>query len=344
MNAARWPRIDATGERLLRVEPRGETLAHCTVGDLPGLLRAGDVVVVNDAATLPASLAATTDDGARVELRLASPPVDSVATAVLFGDGDWRSRTEDRPAPPAVAVGALLSMGEGLSAVVTEVSRVSPRLVTVRFAERGAALWQGLYRHGRAVQYSYAAGEYPLWNVQTPFAARPWAVEMPSAGRPLRWTVLEGLRAKGVALATITHAAGLSSTGDPRIDEVLPLPERYAVPRATVEAVWAARARGGRVIAVGTSVVRALEGCAEAHGGELVEGEGVTALRIGRGYRPRVVDGVLSGMHEPGSSHYALLTAFATTALLDAALAEAEGERYLAHEFGDSCLVLAEAA
>ena len=106
---------------------------------------------------------------------------------------------------------------------------------------------------------------------------------------PLRWSLLEALRRKGVALATLTHGAGLSNTGDPAIDAALPLPERYAVPQATVDAVAAARAAGGRVVAVGTTVVRALEGAAADGGGELRAGAGVTALKLGPGTRRHVV-------------------------------------------------------
>src|SRR5262249_17481681 len=144
---------------------------------------------------------------------------------------------------------------------------------------------------------------------------------------------------RGVRMATLTHAAGLSSIGDAEADAILPLPERYDIPSATVDAVEKTRASGGRVIAVGTTVVRALEGAA-AEG--LRPGEGLTGLRPGAGSRLRVVDGLLTGMHEPGTSHFALLTAFAPEELLLAAHRHAEAAGYLAHEFGDSALVLAD--
>src|SRR5262249_52962794 len=140
-------------------------------------------------------------------------------------------------------------------------------------------------------------------------ASRPWAMEMPSAGRPLTWELLVRLARAGVATATLTHAAGISSTGDAQLDRLLPLPERYERPAQTVERVTQTRARGGRVIAVGTSVVRALEGCVAERGG-LIAGPGVTAHRLELGSPLRVVDGLLTGMHEPTASHYALLQAF----------------------------------
>ncbi len=200
-------------------------------------------------------------------------------------------------------------------------------------------LWSALYRSGHPVQYAHAAAPLEIWHVQTPFASRPWAVEMPSACRPLTWALVTGLKRSGIGIVPLTHAAGLSSTGDPVIDALLPLPERFDLPEATVRAIRTARAAGKRIIAVGTTVVRALEGCAALHGGELVAGEAVTDLRIDSGFRPRVVDGVLTGLHDVGSSHRELLAAFAPEGLLAQALARADALGYLAHEFGDVCLV-----
>jgi S-adenosylmethionine:tRNA ribosyltransferase-isomerase len=136
----------------------------------------------------------------------------------------------------------------------------------------------------------------------------------------------------------VTHAAGLSSTGDPALDARLPLPERFEVAQATVDAVTETHARNGRVVAVGTTVVRALESA--ALGGPLRAQSGDTGLRIGPGFRARVVDGLLTGMHEPDSSHFALLAAFAPRELLAAAHRHAEAVGYLGHEFGDVALVL----
>lgn len=306
----------ATGPRDARVlVATGARLADATWDAVPDLV--GDaLVVVNDAATLPASLQATLR-GLPVELRLAAA---EPWRAVVFGAGDWRMRTEDRPAPPRVAVGDRL---EGVGATVVAVEH--PRLVTLRFDLDGDALWRALYRLGRPVQYSYAAADLPLWAVQTPYAGRPWAMEMPSAGRAIPWRVLQRLR-----VATLTHAAGLSSTGDAEVDAMLPLPERYDLPAATVDAIRSAP----RVIAVGTSVVRALEGNHAAHG-RLVAGEGITDLRLGDGFRPRVVDALVTGVHEPGTSHWELLRAFADPGRLREIRERAEAWGYLGHEFGD---------
>jgi len=336
-----WPRADRGQARLLHVDPRSGTLSDGSVAELPALLRTNDVLVVNDAATLPASLFGSTSEG-RVELRLLGPGVALERwPAVAFGAGDWRRRTEDRPAPPTLREGQAIEFGHGLWASVERVSPLSPRLLELRFNEDGAALWSLLYRVGRPVQYSHLAGPLSLWDVQTPFGARPWAVEMPSAGRPLGLALLGALRVKGVELAAITHAAGLSATGDPALDAALPLPERYEVTQATVTAIEQGRARRGRVVAVGTSVVRALEGAVQNGGGVLRAGEGVTELRLGPAAALHVVDGLLTGVHEPGSSHYELARAFAPAALLDSAHRFAEQNGYLGHEFGDYELLLA---
>ena len=145
------------------------------------------------------------------------------------------------------------------------------------------------------------------------------------------------LKARGIGFATLTHAAGLSSTGDATLDARLPLPEPYRIPAATLEAIRGARERGGRVVALGTTVARALEHAAQ--GGQLRAGEGVADQRIGPHSRLRVVQAIVSGTHEPGTSHYELLRAFAPDALLERAAAELEARGYRTHEFGDSVLI-----
>lgn len=345
MNPATMPRDDRGQTRLLVVDPASGRRADARALDLPAWLGPGDLLIVNDAATLPASLPARVvrdedvpRDSLDVEVRLTGLGA-ATWRVVLFGAGDWRTPTERRPAPPTLAVGDRLTFGPDLSATIVAVSPVSPRLVELAFDREGAALWAALYRAGRPVQYAYLEGPLALWSVQTVFAGRPWAAEMPSAGRPLDWETLLALRRRGVAVASLTHAAGLSSTGDAALDAALPLPERFEIPAATVAAIAAARARGGRVVAVGTTVVRALEGCVRGRG-ELVAGPGETDLVLGPGFEPRVVDGIVTGMHGPGESHFELLQVFAGAATLRAAFEHAAGAGYLAHEFGDAALIL----
>jgi len=327
--------------RLLVIDPlapASAALREARTPALPDFLAAGDLLIVNDAATVPASLHGRDDAGTEIEARLVAARGDDRFSAVLFGAGDWHQRTEDRPPPAVYPVGTPLQFG-ALAAEIAAHSSASPRLVELRFAAGGDALWAALYREGRPVQYSYLAHDLPLWAVQTVYAARPWAFEMPSAGRPLSWEILLALRRKGVRWASLTHAAGLSSTGDPAIDAALPLAERYDIPPATVHAVADAHARGGRVIAVGTTVVRALEGAAAKPGG-LHAGPGETDLIITPTFRPRVIDGILSGAHAAHESHFSLLAAFAGPELLAQAAAHAERAGFLTHELGDSMLVL----
>ena len=324
--------------RLLVLEGRSGRLHDRAVADLPELLAPGDLLVLNDAATLPASLHGRTASGEEIELRLAGPPTGDRWPAVLFGAGDWRTRTEDREPPPTMATGARLRFGE-LSAEVVSVALLSPRLVDVRFDRAGEALWRALYAVGRPVQYAHHDHDLALWSVQTAYAGRPWAVEMPSAGRPLGWRVLGTLRRRGVELAWLTHAAGLSATGDPVLDAALPLPEQYDIPERTVQAIARARAEGRRVLAVGTTVVRALEGAARQPGG-LHAGPGITPLVLDRHTRPLVVDGLITGIHAPGESHYRLLGAFAPGAALAAASHHAEAGGYRPHELGDLALII----
>ena len=337
MKPARAPRDVRSGGRLLHVDVAHERVDDRRPLQLPELLRPGDVLVLNDAATLPASLVGHAGSEP-LELRLLGRQPDGSWRAVAFGPGDWRTPTEQRPAPPRLGAGTSLQLGE-LSATIDEVSPLSARLWRVRFAEQGARFWSALYRSGRPVQYSYLARALQLWDVQTAYAAAPWAVEAPSAGYPLDAELLLRLRQRGIELASITHAAGLSATGDPALDAALPLEERSLLSVETVAAVQQARESGRRVVAVGTSVVRALEGRALEGGGVLRPGESSTTLILGPGYRRRVVDALLTGMHDPTESHYALLQAFAPRALLEHAQSRAEEWGYLGHEFGDACLI-----
>ena len=356
------------------VDPRARRFEIRRVRDLTQFVDRGDLLVLNDAATLPASLQGETSAGAPVEARLlwsqphsesesekresekresekrAVGPSDPAWRAVLLGPGDWQTRTEDRPAPPAVRAGDSISFGDGLEARVEAVDPASDRLIVLRFAATGDRFWSALYRAGRPVQYAHVAAPLALWHVQTPFASRPWSSEMPSAARPLAWELVLALRAKGARFAAVTHAAGLSASGDPRLDAALPLRESFEVPSATAEAVNATRASGGRVIAVGTSVVRALESAAARgargdRGPFPLEGgvSGETELRVDGAHRLLAVDALLTGMHDPGTSHDDLLHAFAPEELLRRAHVAASARGFVGHEFGDSMLIAAAA-
>jgi S-adenosylmethionine:tRNA ribosyltransferase-isomerase len=341
MIAATAPVQRAPDARLLVVAATGR-LTHAPRARLLDFLRPGDLVVANDAATIPASLHGVhAPTGETIEVRLAgrrSLAPDDVRefSAVVFGAGDFRVRTEDRPLPPLLAPGHRLVLGP----LTAHVERLldHPRFVALRFDGTPGAIWAGLARHGRPIQYAHLAGPLALWDVWTPIAGPPVAFEPPSAGFVLDWRLLAALPAHGVAFATLTLAAGISSTGDDELDRRLPLDEPYRIPPATAAAIRAARARGGRVVAIGTSVVRALEHASRDEG-RVRAGEGVATERIGAGTRLRCVDAIVSGTHEPGSSHHELLRAFADAATLAAADAALEARGYRTHEFGDSVMV-----
>jgi S-adenosylmethionine:tRNA ribosyltransferase-isomerase len=327
--------------RLLVVAADG-CIAHRPRDALAEALAPGDIVVANDAATWPASLTGThAATGAAIEVRLAarrSLAADDVHAfaAVVFGAGDHRTATERRPLPPPLDVGDALALGPLTARVVAVLGH--PRLLELRFDGDADAIRAGIARHGRPVQYAHVEAPLALWDVWTRIAGLPAAFEPPSAGFVLDWRMLDRFAARGIAFATLTHAAGLSSTGDPALDARLPLDEPYVIPAATVAAIAAARRRGGRVVALGTTVARALEHAGARRGG-LHAGSGIADNRIGAATRLALVDAIVSGTHEPGSSHHALLAAFvapATLARVDAAL-EASG--YRTHEFGDSVLI-----
>lgn len=331
MKAARSPRTDRNKIKLL-VVAAGE-MQDGLMGRLPEYLRPGDLLVVNDAATLPASLHGRDAQNQPVEIRLAAQLNERVWQAVLFGAGDWRIPTENRPAPPRVKTGEALTFAPDFSAVVLREHQLSGRLLELDFNHTGADLWRDIYRYGKPVQYSYMADELKLWSAQNVYGSRPWAVEMPSAGHALDWQLLLKLKERGIRIATLTHGAGLSATGDAALDRALPLAERYEIPAATWEAVNQTRANGGRIIAVGTSVVRALE---SAHHGL----SGFTSLKIGPGHQLQFVDGLLTGTHDVSESHYQLLRAFLPESWLTTISQHLEAENYLTHEFGDACLIL----
>jgi S-adenosylmethionine:tRNA ribosyltransferase-isomerase len=334
MSPATAPRPSAALERLLVIDPQSGSYADSDIGKLPEFLREGDALVLNDAATLPASLRVAED----LELRLMSAFEDGSWLALTFGSGDYRAPTEQRGTPAAVCVGDVLDLGSGLSARVLAIDPESPRLLRIAFLQQGSALWQALYRVARPIQYSYLRAPLRLWDVQNGFASRPWAVELPSAGKPLRFEILFRMAQCGVKLAYLTHAAGLSSTGDAWLDARLPVGERYELTEENANCVRGVKARGGRVVAVGTSVTRALE--AASASGQLRAGAERTELILGPASVLRTCDALLTGLHEPGTSHFSLLEAYAPRPLLEAAFQHAVKLGYLQHEFGDSCLIL----
>lgn len=325
--------------RLLMLSADG-AVAHHERRDLARLFSPGDLVVANDAATLPASLTGRhAASGAAIEVRLAGwAGLDDPTrfTALVFGTGDHRQRTEDRSAPPPLRPGDGLLLGPLTARVVELLGH--PRLVALRFAGTDAAVWAGIAGHGKPIQYAHVTEPLAIWDVWTKLAARPVAFEPPSAGFALDWRTIAAWHLRGIGFATLTHAAGISSTGDPTLDRRLPFDEPYSIPQRTAGALRRTKARGGSVVAVGTTVVRALEAAAVDEG-IVAAGDGIASGRIARSTRLRVADAILTGVHEAGESHFELLRAFADDAVLGWMTAELAAHAYRGHEFGDSVLI-----
>jgi S-adenosylmethionine:tRNA ribosyltransferase-isomerase len=314
--------------RLMVAHRQSGVIEHRSFHELTGLLDPGDVLVVNTSRTVPAALHALTSSGTELRLHLASP----------LADGLWSLEVRT-PQPgggtspgPHLEPQTLVLPG-GTSAHLLATSSSSPRLWIA--ALEGIADLDGyLGAHGHPIRY-LPGPEWPLAEYQTVFAADSGSSEMPSAGRPFTSELVTRLVAHGVAVLPITLHTGVSSFED---DES-PGEERFRVPSATATAVNALRADGGHLIAVGTSVVRALETVA-LRDGTLEPGEGLTGLVVTPERGIRAVDGLITGWHEPHSSHLRLLEAMMGTMLLNRVYDQALQTRYLWHEFGDALLIL----
>jgi S-adenosylmethionine:tRNA ribosyltransferase-isomerase len=341
MIAAHHPIQRSPQARLLVVDACGH-ITQAPRRELLDFLRPGDLVIANDAATLPSSLAGRhLPSGEFVEVRLAarrSLAQEDVKEfwAVVFGAGDFHTPTERRSPPPPMSPGDRLALGS-LSATIVKLLG-HPRLIALSFDGSPDEIWAGIARHGRPIQYAHINAALALWDVWTVIAGPPVAFEPPSAGFALDWHMLVAMRAKGIEFATLTHAAGLSSTGDECLDARLPFDEPYVIPATTATAIARTRARGGRIVAIGTTVVRALEQAA-LPGGQVRAGQGIATQRIDGTTRLQVVDAMLTGVHEPGTSHYQLLGAFLNRTAVNNVQEILEAQGYRTHEFGDSVFI-----
>ena len=308
------------------VASRGDrALVHARFPELWRFLRPGDLLVVNTSATLPAALPARLD-GEKVVLHL-STPVDEASWVVEL-------RTAERWPFRGPGTGARLELPAGAHVGLLAPYLASTRLFVARLS-LGEPVLDYLRRHGHPVRYRHTPEEWPIDAYQTVFALHPGSAEMPSAARPFSADLVTGLVARGVLFAPVTLHAGVSSL---ELGES-PYPERYRVPAATARLVNSVREWGGRVIAVGTTVVRALETVA-APDGAVTAGEGLTSLMVTPERGLRALDGLLTGWHEPRSSHLELMEAAAGPELLRRSYEAAQAHGYRFHEFGDSHLIL----
>jgi S-adenosylmethionine:tRNA ribosyltransferase-isomerase len=295
------------------------SVRHAHFRELPRFLRPGDLLVLNTTATLPAALSAIRDDGDVIALHVSTPLPGGLVVVEPRGGG----RQNERLMLPGDAEVTLLAQ-----------YRDSRRLWIARFAMK-LALRDYLLQFGRPITYSYVDRRYPLDAYQTVYASEPGSAEMPSAGRAFTRGMLVCLRRRGVRLAKLVLHAGVASLET----HERPYEEYFEVPARTADEVRRAKERGGRVVAVGTTVVRALESSVD-RAGRVIASRGWTDLVIAPERGVRVVDGLLTGLHEPRATHLAMLDAIAGRPHVEKAYAAALERRYLWHEFGDLHLIL----
>ncbi|WP_454195946.1 S-adenosylmethionine:tRNA ribosyltransferase-isomerase [Nocardia sp. Marseille-Q1738] len=299
-------------------------LTHARFRELPDHLRPGDLLVVNNSATMSSAVDATLD-GEPVALHFST----------WLDDGRWvvEVRTTQRTPYPAESLvpGVVLRLP---GAAATLCAPWLPGARRLWIAEITTDVHRLLAEHGRPITYSYVSQRWSASYYSTVFGRVPGSAEMPSAARPFTERLVLDLIAAGLVLTPVTLHTGVSSpeSGEP------PSPERFVVPASTARLVNATKAAGGRVVAVGTTVTRALETAADPSG-PVRAASGWTDLLLGADRPARVVDGLITGWHAPGASHLDLLVAVAGEQTVAAAYDVAVDTGYLWHEFGDSALL-----
>jgi S-adenosylmethionine:tRNA ribosyltransferase-isomerase len=315
--------------RMMVASRSSERLVHSTFTLLPAHLEAGDLVVVNTSGTIPAALDATTDDGTHVAVHLST----------MLDDGRWvveprrlAGHSTERwgdGVPPR-----RFSLAAGASLLLVDRYLGSDRLWIAEL-DLPVPVLTWLTVHGRPIRYAYVEQPWPLSAYQNVYVTEPGSAEMPSAGRPFTAEIITRLVAKGVGVTPLVLHTGVASLEATE----LPYPERVRVPRGTAARVNATHDAGGRVIAVGTTVVRALESAADEVG-RVRELDGWTDLVITPERGVRAVDGLITGWHEPEASHLLMLEAVAGHELLQRSYAASLAEGYRWHEFGDIHLIV----
>jgi S-adenosylmethionine:tRNA ribosyltransferase-isomerase len=299
---------------------------------LPEFLDERDLLVINTSATLPASLDTTDAAGHALEIHLSTRLPSDLWLVELRRPTARASRPDDRD-----HAGEVLDIGGGATIRILARYRDSHRLWLAVIDTGARPLSEVLARRGRPIRYRHVPSNWPIDAYQSVFSTEPGSAEMPSASRPFTTGLVTELVTKGIGLAPLVLHTGVSSLEGSEN----PYPEWFRVPATTAERVNATRRAGGRVVAVGTTVVRALESAVGA-GGEVVGRSGWTDLVITPARGVRVVDGLLTGWHEPEASHLLMLEAVAGRTALELAYRAAVSSGYHWHEFGDSHLILPE--
>jgi S-adenosylmethionine:tRNA ribosyltransferase-isomerase len=316
--------------RMLVAYKSDGTLVHSHFSELPRFLDEGDLVVLNTSGTLAAEVDGIGEYGQRVQIHLSTQLPAGLWTVEVRKGGEAFLDAEPGTNIELAGGGCVrlltpYSAGPGGAGVRLWVSLI----------DTPEALHTYLARHGRPIRYGYVRGDFPLAAYQNVYVTEPGSAEMPSAGRPFTPEVLTRLAAKGVGVAPLLLHTGVASleASEP------PYAEYFRVSSATAHRVNDTRRRGGRVLAVGTTVVRALESVVDEQG-HVHPGEGWTQTVVSPAHPVHSIDAFLTGWHEPEASHLAMLEAIAGRPLLEASYAAALEEGYLWHEFGDVHLIL----
>lgn len=320
--------------KLMVINRNSYQIDHARFYSLGRFLRPGDLLVFNTSRTLPAILNGSNAlVGSSIEVRLAEHlPDDSWLALLRCKKGD--------PFSCGLQRGMQINFGHGLTGTVYDHDENIDRLWKIHFSKSGAELMELLYRLGQPVRYEYLSVPWDLDYYQTVYAREPGSAEMPSAGRAFTWKLLFDLKRSGVNSAYIVLHTGLSSYMDDILDAKHPASEEeYFISEATADKINTTHSNGGRVIAVGTTVVRALESAADITG-KVTAMHGYTRLHITANHILKTVNGLLTGLHEPEASHLDLLTAFIPAEKIHNAYDEAIKRKYLWHEFGDLNLIL----
>lgn len=311
--------------RLMVLDRKTGEMQHDIFYHLGKYLKTGDLVIFNNSRTIPAILyGRSLKTGEPVEIRLARQIDDNVWEMLIVGEEN--------------AVGDHILCAADLAISVKSRRKKTPFYVC-EFSQQGQALWDAIYKMGEPVRYEYIHDPWPLSDYQTVYGSVPGSVEMASAGRAFSWEMLQDLKEQGIQIGFLQLHTGLSYLLDDKW-HIGPAEntEYYQVPEETMTKIKKAKKEGRRIIAVGTTVVRALETVAIKEGWN--EHTGHTNLHIDKDFNLKMVDGLITGLHEPQASHLDLLTAFIPEKMLEASYNQAIEKGYLWHEFGDINLIL----
>lgn len=319
--------------KLFVIDRKNARTYHSAFNHLSDFLRRGDLLIFNSGRTLPASLKTVNYKAQQnLEVRLAEHLPDDSWLVLFLYQNKTHFHSNLKP-------GLKIKFESGLSASIIERNIHNPRLWKIKFSVTGQELINIFNQIGKPIHYGYISAPLPLEYFLTVFSKDPLTSQMPNAGRAFTWKMIFDLKNKGIDTAFLTIHTGLSSYLDNSKAGHLMTEEEYFISASTADKIEAAKISNGRIVAVGTSVVRAIESSA-LQSGKVIPGHAYTSLRITEEYKLKIADGLITGFHEPEASHLDLISAFLSPAVIKKTYEEAIEKKYLWHEFGDLCLIL----